>query len=206
MARIGGRNTWLAVPATLFCIAVVVGLVWFALPMIPAAVAWVGDTLRAATAQAERVDAAVPSPAELLIADAPMDCRDLYPNDLWAELVWAPDSLLAQPSDRPAVGVEPLVDALAPSVRVTCVWGSDDGTAISTSLARVADDAATVAGAALRGEGFSCRQERGMLRCARAQGAVHEEHAVRDGVWLATVSDGWMPEGYDDRLIASIWR
>ena len=50
MARVGGRNSWIAVPVGLVCAAIVAALVWLSLPMVPVTVAWAGDMLRNATA------------------------------------------------------------------------------------------------------------------------------------------------------------
>ena len=49
MARVAGRNSWIAVPAGLVCAAVVGTLVWLSLPMVPVTVAWAGDMLRNAS-------------------------------------------------------------------------------------------------------------------------------------------------------------
>ena len=49
MARVGGRNSWIAVPVGLGCAAIVGALVWLSLPMVPVTVAWAGDMLRNAT-------------------------------------------------------------------------------------------------------------------------------------------------------------
>ena len=49
MARIGGRNLWLAWPVGLVCAGVVGALAWLAAPALPATVGFVGDTLRSAT-------------------------------------------------------------------------------------------------------------------------------------------------------------
>ncbi|WP_417508727.1 hypothetical protein [Microbacterium sp.] len=49
MARVGGRNIAMSWIAGLFCITVVVALLWLALPMGPVMVQFVGDTLRSIT-------------------------------------------------------------------------------------------------------------------------------------------------------------
>ena len=46
MARVGGRNLAISWIAGLLCAGVVAGLVWLALPIMPAMAAFVGDTLR----------------------------------------------------------------------------------------------------------------------------------------------------------------
>ncbi|BDV29690.1 hypothetical protein [Microbacterium terricola] len=203
MARIGGRNTWLAFPASLLCAAIVAALLWLSLPMMPVAVAWVGDSLRSATARAE-ASPATEATGGVVDAGGGLDCRDLYPDDLWVELVWTPQALLAQTTAPPATGVAALTDALAPVVERTCTWNADKGTVTST-LAQVGADAITVADAALRGQGFACTQADGGLECSRTEGDVIEEHTIRAGLWLSSVETSWHPEDYGSRLAAFVW-
>lgn len=47
MARTGGRNPVISWIAGIFCAGIVAALLWLALPMGPALVEYVGDTLRA---------------------------------------------------------------------------------------------------------------------------------------------------------------
>lgn len=47
MARIGGRNLAMSWIAGVFCTGVVLGLLWFAIPIMPTMAAFVGDALRA---------------------------------------------------------------------------------------------------------------------------------------------------------------
>ena len=204
MARIGGRNSWIAVPAGLVCAGVVVTLVWLSLPMVPVAVAWVGDTLRSATTPQPSATP-VETPAQRAAQDGSLDCRTLYPDELWNELTWHAGSLLNQTSDPPATTVTALADALGPSVSVTCDWRLDSGGGIVTTLARVAPDAQTIAEAALRGQGFDCAVADAALECVRTQGAVREEHTVREDLWLSSVESSWHPETYGGRLAAHVW-
>lgn len=46
MSQVSGRNLAFSWIAGVFCIAVVAGLLWIALPMGPVMVQFVGDTLR----------------------------------------------------------------------------------------------------------------------------------------------------------------
>lgn len=204
MARIGGRSSWIAVPAGLLCAAVVAALVWLALPMVPVAVNWVGDTLRAAS------NPPPPPVAEETLADRALasevfDCRAIYPDSLWSELTWRAGVLLNQTAGPPATAITPLADALLPSPRITCAWRLESGGGIVTTLAVVADDAATIADAALRGQGFTCTLEDGALRCVRVRGDVIEEHTVRGDLWLSSMETKWHPEDYGPRVEAEIW-
>ncbi|MDW4573849.1 hypothetical protein R8Z57_13795 [Microbacterium sp. M3] len=203
MARIGGRNSWIAVPAGLVCAGVVGALVWLALPMVPVTVAWVGDTLRSATAPQPGVTAA-PTPAQAAVEGAPVDCRTIYPDDLWNELTWQPGSLLNQSAAPPATSATSFRDAAAPDVIVTCTWLSDAGGIVST-LSKVAGDASSIAEAALSGEGFACAAADGGLVCTRTVGAVREDHTFREGLWLASVETDWQPEDFGPRLDRGVW-
>jgi len=203
MARIGGRSLWLAWPVGVLCAGVVGALVWVALPAVPGTVNWIGDTLRAATSAPV---AAAPSPVETAALDpeADLDCRTLYPDRLWAELVWGSDVLLDQDRTPPATWITALVDALQPVVRVTCSWRSADGQ-IVTTLSRVAADASTIAEAALLGQGFDCETFGTGVACRRQHGDIVEEQAVRDGLWLASIETSWLPEDYGTQLAARVW-
>lgn len=203
MARIGGRNLWLAWPVGLLCAGVVGVLAWLAAPAVPATVGFVGDTLRSATS-APQAAAAGPVSAVALDLAHDLDCRDIYPTQLWGELAWTPDSLLAQTHAAPATSVTALVDALQPTVRVTCGWRASRGTIVST-LSVVGTDASTVAEAALVGQGFACEPFGAGVACRRSAGGVVEEQVVRDGLWLASVETGWIPQAYGGRLAAFVW-
>jgi hypothetical protein len=203
MARIGGRNRWIAVPAGMLCAAVVGALVWFSLPMVPVTVTWLGDTLRNATAP---VPDATPgqTPAQTAADGGAVDCRTLYADDLWNELTWRPGSLLNQSLAAPATQATAFADAATPDVLVTCTWRFDTG-GIVTTLSKVGTDAAAVAEAALTGDGFSCRVAAGTTECARTQDGVREEHTLRDGLWLVSVETRWHPDDYGARLDRVVW-
>lgn len=204
MARIAGRNPWIAWPAGLLCVAVVGALAWLAQPMIPVSIAWMGDLLRASTSSPPAAPAAV---SVTTLADQPddLDCRALYPDGLWAELTWTPNVLLSQNIAPPATSVTALADALAPAVKITCEWRSDGGSLIVSTLASVSADAATIADLALRGQGFTCTTDAEAVVCARTSGEVIEEHVIRGGLWLSSVETAWHPETYGARLAAHVW-
>ena len=203
MARIGGRNVWIAVPAGMLCAAVVGALVWLSVPMMPVTIAWLGDTLRSATAPRP---SATPqqTPAQAAADGAAIDCRALYADDLWNELMWRPGSLLNQSLTPPATTATAFADAAAPDVLVTCSWRFDTG-GIVTTLSKVDADALSIAEAALAGDGFSCGATGGATVCVRTRGAVLEEHTFRDGLWLVSVETRWHPDDYGPRLDRSVW-
>lgn len=204
LARIGGRNSWIAWPAGLLCAAVVAALAWLAHPLLPVSVAWTGDMLRSATAP-RPVAPVAESVASLAVAPGDIDCRELYPDGLWAELTWTPNVLLAQDTAPPATEITTLTDALTPSVRITCQWSADGGRTIVSTLAGVAPDAGPVADASLRGQGFTCVSDSDSVVCTRTTGDVVEEQTVRGGLWLSSVERGWHPDEYGDRLSAHVW-
>ena len=204
MARTGGRSTWLAVPAGMLCVAIVAALVWLALPMIPVAIAWAGDSLRTASTP-RPVLTAPATPAELAASGSAIDCRAIYPDGLWGELAWYRGALLSQSVGPPATQVASVTEALAPNPRVTCSWRLETGGRIVTSLASVADGAAELADAALRGAGFSCTTSGDALRCRRVSGDVIEENTVRAGLWISSVATAWHPDEYGARVEAQVW-
>lgn len=204
MARIDGRSLWLAVPVGVLCAAVVLALLWLAIPMVPVSVAWVGDTLRTSSEQSEAA-ADEPTPAELVESGTTVDCRDLYPDALWAEMIWHGDVLLGQGSARPGIAMPDIADALGATMRVTCTWRFGDGTSLVSGLASVTADAAPAAEAAFAAAGFACSQGEGGTVCDRTTAGVTEEHVLRDGLWLSTVQNGWAPAGYGSNLAGHVW-
>lgn len=199
MARIGGRNSFIAVPVGLICAAVVGALVWFALPMGPVVVAWAGDTLRAGLSPDAGGEEPVAQGAQA------EDCRGLYPDLVWTELTWTSGALLSQGALPPATSETALVDALTPTVRLSCSWIFDGNRAISTTLAVVPEGARTIAEMALRGQGFTCTTEGAALHCSRLKGDVFEEHTFQGDMWLASTEDGLHPEDYGIRLAQHVW-
>lgn len=203
MARIGGRNAWIAVPAGMLCAAVVVALVWLSLPMLPVTVAWIGDTLRNATAP-QPAETPGQTPAQAAAAGGAIDCRTLYADDLWNELMWRPGALLGQSQGPPATTATSFAQAAAPEVLVTCTWRFDTGR-IVTTLSKVDASVAVIAEAALAGEGFSCEIDAAATVCLRTQHGVREEHTLRDGLWLVSVEAEWHPDDYGLRLDRTVW-
>lgn len=211
MARIGGRNSWIAVPAGLVCAAAVAGLGYLAAPAVPDALDWTTRTVQTATTQtgallSPEVEASPPPSTDtlaLIESDADLDCRDLYPPALWGELVLYPRTLLLQDSSGPATAVEGLAAAAAPTVRVTCKWRLYEAGTVVTTVSLVADPAPAVA--ALQAAGFTCAPADEVMRCSRAEGGTREEHDFAGGVWLASSSSGQHPEAYADRLVADVW-
>jgi len=204
MSRMSGRSTWIAVPAALICVAVIGVLVWLAAPMVPVAAQWVADTLRAPAVRAEQA-AEQPAPAALVAGGLPIDCRDLYPDSLWAELIWHGDVLLDQSTDLPPVSDAEITEALAPTVRLTCSWDFSGADSIVTTISSVGADAAPAAEAALTAQGFDCVSADRSLACGRTRDGVTEAHALGGGLWLASVRAGWGPDEYADRLAGYVW-
>jgi hypothetical protein len=202
VARIGGRNLWLAVPAGIICAGVVGTLGVLAAPMLPVAAAWVGDSFYNATHM--RPPTTPTGTADRFASSVGSDCRSLYPDNLWSELTWTPDVLLSQTVSPPATGEVALTAALAPSVRVSCTWKAAGGASIATTVAEVGDGAEAVAQAALSAAGFSCTTSAG-LECTRTQGAVVEEHVVRGGLWISSVETAWHPRDYSSRIVSRVW-
>jgi hypothetical protein len=204
VARIAGRNSWIAWPVGVICAAVVGTLAYLAQPMIPVSAMWMGEMFYSATHQPPPA-AAEASVASGLAVTAEIDCRTMYPDDLWAELTWAPDVLLSQNTAAPATAVTALIDALAPTVLRSCSWRAEGGVTIATTLAQVGADAGALADAALRGQGFSCTTDGAVLTCERTEDSVLEEHVVRDGLWLSSVESSWQPTAYGDRLARHVF-
>jgi len=200
MARVSGRSLWVAWPAGVLCAAVIAALLWLAAPGVPGAVDMIGTMLRGASATPS-ADGAGDAATDAAPAT---DCRDLYPDPLWAELTWTPDVLLSQNTDPPATA-SALATALTPAVRFTCTWRTGDGRSVSTTVATVPVDTAPVAHAALAAEGFDCTLEDGAARCERARGTVREVHDLRGDVWLSSVLDDWAPEDYSTQVASRVF-
>ncbi|MFT4137108.1 hypothetical protein [Microbacterium sp.] len=195
MARVGGRNTALAWLAGIGCVAVVAGLAFLALPMVPVVRDWAVQTVAGPT----------PAPARTARAGGPIECRDLYVDPLWADLVWTPRATLSPSADLPAgTPATPLLEAAQPAVRFTCVWSSKAGS-ISTTLAEVGTDAATALVTALPGAGFTCTEVSARSRCARTDADVVETVEVGEGLLLASVETAWHPERYAERVSRRVW-
>lgn len=204
MARVPGRDNRIAIPALVLSAVVIAALVWFAVPGMPLVVAWAAG----AAAGAPGVLAPAPTASAIRVGEvdvAAADCRELYPNELWNELTWSGDAILAQTPEPPATTAVGLLEALAPTSSRTCRWTNDAGGAIVTTYSTVAPEAAALAEAALRGQGFACEKAGRVLVCASTTGAVNEEHAFADTLWVTTVASSWPIEQYDSRLRAYLW-
>jgi hypothetical protein len=201
---IGGRSAWLAWPAGLLCAGVVAGLAWMAAPGVPATVSFVGDLLRAGAAPPSAAAEGAGGVQHIGTALSD-DCRSLYPDGLWVELSWTPHVLLDQSQDPPATSAGSVLDALSPTVRMTCSWRNASGGTVTTTLSDVDASAAAIAEAGLSGQGFSCATSGDGIRCEKSAGGAVEEHVIRDGFWLATIEKGWSPERYTDRLVQRLW-
>ncbi|MGZ0711790.1 hypothetical protein ACWPKO_25995 (plasmid) [Coraliomargarita sp. W4R53] len=204
MARVGGRNAWIAVPVGLICAAIVGALVWLAIPMTPVLAVWGGDMLRQATTVKPLAEVGI-SPAELALAEGDLDCRELYPDDLWAEMVWQGGAVLSQTPATQATEVVELVAAVQPQLRATCAWQLHADRSVVTTLSHVEDDAIILADASLRSQGFSCTSDGAALTCTRTRGDVIETQVLREGLWLSSLETNWHPSEYGSRLSAFVW-
>lgn len=198
MARIGGRSLWLAWPAGLFCLAAVLGLGVLAAPGVPGAVAFVGDTLRAATGTPTAVPTEPPTPAT--------ECRHLYSQPMWSSLVWSPEALLSQRRTAPLSTAE-AVAAASPTPVVTCHWRGVDGRFLETTVSTVTTEGAAAAAATLASQGFACdtapdATQIAVTHCARTSGDVEEVHDLRGDRWVSSTLSGWSPVGYAE-VVAS---
>jgi len=205
MARVPGRDNRIAIPAIVLSLAIVGALVWFAIPAMPLVMAWTGG----AAGNAATMLAATPTP-HAVVADglnvAEADCRELYPTDLWNELTWTSDAILSQSMAGPATAITDLVSALAPTATRTCTWTDSSGQAVVTTFATVSADAAGIAEASLRGQGFTCGSEEGALECSSTTDAGNEHQTVRGSLWVTTISSAWYPEDYDHRIAIHLWQ
>lgn len=187
MARIGGRSLWLAWPAGLLCAVAVGALVALAVPGVPTAVTFVGDTLRAATTTVAVEEPPAPEPAG--------DCRHLYSQPLWSSLVWSPEALLWQRHTAPLSTPE-AVAAASPAVVVTCHWRGVNGRFVETTVSTVSAEGAAAAATTLAGQGFTCASADGAVHCERTAGDVVEVHDLRGDRWVSSTLTGWMPPDY----------
>lgn len=196
MARIGGRSLWLAWPAGLFCVAAVVGLGVLAAPGVPGTVAFVGDTLRAATG--------TPPAAEVEPVVPATDCRHLYSQPMWSSLVWSPEALLSQRRTPPLSTVE-AVAAAAPTTVVTCHWRGVGGRFLETTVSTVSVEGSSAVAATLAAQGFACQTaadatQTDVTHCERISGDVNEVHDVRGDRWVSSTLSGWEPVGYAETV------
>lgn len=190
MARVEGRNAVFAWIVGLMCAAVVAGLAYLALPLLPVAADWVAQQ-NAPAEDAETVDDLDPF--------EPAECRHLYVDALWSSLTWTPGSVLTPSREAPTTTATSVAEALQPEVRMTCDWVSDSGE-IHTTVATVATDAGAIATAALPGLGFTCSENAARVRCVREDGDLIETIETGHGLWLSTSQTGWYPADYTRRV------
>ncbi|KAA9107857.1 hypothetical protein [Microbacterium rhizomatis] len=200
MAGIGGRSMWVAIPVGVLCLAAVGALGWLALPMMPAALGWVGSAVSGQLAAP--APSADPEPED----GVPTSCRGLYNDALWATLSLAPGSTLTPDASAPVTTATTLATALAPQVRFTCTWHGADGVSISTTVADVGTDAGAIAAASLPGEGFGCTDQGARVRCEKTTGDVLETLELGGGLWLSSTLTAWQPAQYSERVASLVWK
>lgn len=205
MARVPGRDNRIAIPALLVSVAVVGALVWFAVPAVPLVLGWG----QAAVVGAVTGGAPSVAPTQVLAEQVDVatdDCRTYYPSGLWNELMWTPSVLLNQTTDRPAITAAELGDALAPSQVRTCAWSNSVGGTIVTSFARVQADAAAIAEAALRGQGYACSTLENGVSCTLSHDDVSEFQRVQGTLWMSSVETAWHPTDYAAQVADFLWK
>lgn len=176
-------------------VAVVIGLVVLAAPLIPDALRWVTSSGPAAS----------PSASAEAAADGDVtDCQALHPESLWAELERHPDLVLTPSYDMPATSATPLISALQPHVRLTCAWTSAD-IIVSSTVADVPPDAGAIAAASLPSLGYSCGDRDGRTLCTRESDEAAEEVEFGGEVMLFTVESGWRPPNYHAAMGEAVW-
>jgi hypothetical protein len=191
MARVGGRNVWIAWPVGIICTVVVAVLVVLAVPGIPASVIFVGDTLRAAGSAPTAKPEPAPTPAST--------CRELYSADLWSSLVWSRNNLLTQ-RRTPAASTPEAVAASGATVVVTCHWRGTAGRSMETTVSTVTPEGASAVQATLSSQGFGCQVSGDTVHCERAAGGVVEVHDIRGDRWVSSTLTNWMPDGYAETV------
>jgi len=187
MARVGGRNAWIAWPVGIICTAVVAALVVLAVPGIPGALTFVGNTLRAAATAPTSTPAPSPTPATT--------CRELYTPELWSSLVWSRVNLLSQ-RRTPAASTPEAVAASGATVVVTCHWRGAAGSSLETTVSTVSPEGAAAVQATLSSQGFGCQVAGDTVHCERSSGRVVEVHDLRGDRWVSSTLVDWMPDDY----------
>jgi len=205
MARVGGRNAFFAWVVGIGCLATVGVLAYLAIPMIPASVAWVGDSVGGSAG-----GAGGPTSDPVAAGDGqadggvPTECAGLYDDALWATLRFTKGAVMTPSKDAPTTTATALVTALQPQVALTCSWHADAGT-VSTTLATVPTDAGAIAAAALPAAGFGCETRAERMTCTRTDGDLTETIEAGGGLWLSTSESAWHPAEYVRRTGDRIW-
>lgn len=215
MAKIGGRNTAFAWLVGVVALAVVVGLVWLAAPMVPVVFGWTGQVIDSALNPRPAGPSAEPSPtptstvpppvAEHRAGD-PAACGDLYPRALWDQLKAADGTSLDESVEFPPSSVAGLPEALGAQVTFGCAWTDAAGTATVT-LADVGASAVETAQNIFTVTGFTCTPLDDGVRCELPAGDVTaaETHVLRGGRWLAVVRTFPGPPFDQASAEASVW-
>lgn len=201
MARIGGRNSFMAWVVGLASAAVVAVLLVLAVPAIPAGIQMIGDSLRSSTsAPVAQGESTVVAPA----STTPL-CQGLYTEALWAELTQRAGGDPVQDTSAPRVSATSLVTSLAPQVTASCTFTGINTGSIVTTVAKVDAGADRVARSTLEAAGYGCEDYGNGVRCRITTAAGVEDQIVRDGIWLASVFSGWQPDRYTERVALQIW-
>lgn len=136
-----------------------------------------------------------------LPADLPQGCRDILDDDVLEQLEGVPLN-----AEGMGGGIR------ADSARV-CVWGDPGaaGTRLITVIAYSPEREARDALYALAGEGYTCYEPRGGVRCEKTWGhatlPVTQGRTLfyRDGVIIDTQYTNLAPTGYTDAIIDALW-
>lgn len=200
MARVGGRNAFIAWVVGIGCAATLGALAFLAVPLLPASVSWFGGTVGGNG----EATAPVAGGSEADPTGAPTECDQLYGEALWAALRFSDGAILTPSQDAPTTTATALVGALQPQVQLTCAWNASAGT-VSTTVATVATDAGAIAASALPASGFTCEAREERTRCSRTDGDLAETIEAGGGLWVSTSETGWHPAGLADRVADRVW-
>ena len=136
-----------------------------------------------------------------LPADLPQGCRDILDERVLAQLEGVP-------LNAPGMG-----GGIRPDSSRVCVWGEPGAAAtwLVTVLGYSPDREARDALYALGGEGFTCYEPRGGIRCEKTWQdpnlPVTQGRTLfyRDGVIVDTQYSNLAPTGYTDAVISALW-
>lgn len=199
MARVGGRNAFIAWVVGIGCAATLGALAFLAVPLLPASMSWVENTVDRPTTQPVADDG-----AQSETAGTPTECDQLYGEALWALLRFEDGAVQTPSTDAPTTTATALVSALQPQVLLTCSWTAEVGT-VTTTVATVATDAGAIAASALPASGFACETIADRTRCARTDGDLTETVEAGGGLWVSSSESGWHPAGYTSRVADRVW-
>lgn len=199
LAKIPGRSMWLAAPAAVVCVVVILVLTVLAAPMVPVAASWVSATVQNALTPKTTVTETV--------SDELHDCRDLYPRDLWAEIMWSERPLLDQ--KRTAMYPDAASEALAQSLDLgdvlACSWTNAGNGRVTTALQALSEDPSSLAQTALTAAGYRCESTGAALSCRLETGSFTVLHSFGGNWWLSTAVSDWDLPRYGERLTAYLW-